>query len=112
MGDPKFVPCDLNVFCIPAGMLVNALARDQEDSNQKKEGCVFHGVNESGGKVSVHLKFLAMPDKFDSFRPSKRIKRIVGDLAKAFWKLTNSISHKNYLIRKTISIFKPLRLDL
>jgi hypothetical protein len=56
MGNPKFISSDLDVFCIPARMLVNPLAGDQEDPYQKKEACVFHGVNESGGKVLLQLK--------------------------------------------------------
>jgi hypothetical protein len=44
MRDSKFISSDLDVFGIPAGMLVNSLAGDQENPDPKKEGCVFHGV--------------------------------------------------------------------
>jgi hypothetical protein len=34
----------LDVFGIPAGMLVNSLAGDQKNPKQEKEGSIFHGV--------------------------------------------------------------------
>jgi hypothetical protein len=51
VGNPKFISSDLDVFGIPAGMLVNSLAGDQENPDQEKEGCVFHGWWQSLGKV-------------------------------------------------------------
>jgi hypothetical protein len=51
MGNAKFIASDLDVLGIPAGRLVDALAGDQENPDQEKEGCVFHGWWQSLGKV-------------------------------------------------------------